>query len=95
VLSSSLRAQLSLGADLAFLARWLSPLAYAFAGIQFLNGMGHTLAEIHGGTVPSVRFEGIAPGFYTAPLLITASGYLFWRLRKRVRLPVAAPPADT
>jgi hypothetical protein len=63
-------------------ARWLRPLAYLFALIHFMNGMGHTITEILGGTVPSVRFEGIAPGFYTAPLLLAASAYLFWRLRQ-------------
>jgi len=66
-------------------ARWLRPLAYLFAGIHFLNGMGHTVAEIFGGTVPSVRFPGVAPGFYTAPLLLVSSAYLFWSLRRTVR----------
>lgn len=63
-------------------AGWLRPLAYVYSGIQFLNGTMHTLAQIHGGTVPSVRFEGVAPGFYTAPLLLAASAYLFWSLRR-------------
>jgi hypothetical protein len=63
-------------------ACWLRPLAYLFALVHFLNGMGHTIAEIRGRTVGSVHFEGIAPGFYTAPLLLAASAYLFWRLRQ-------------
>lgn len=63
-------------------ARWLRPLAYLFAFIQLMNGSGHVAAQILGGTVPSVRFDGISPGFYTAPLLLAASIYLFWRLRK-------------
>jgi len=63
-------------------ARWLRPLAYLFALIHFLNGMGHIIAQIRGEAVPSVRFQGIAPGFYTAPLLLAASAYLFWRLRQ-------------
>lgn len=67
-------------------ARWLRPLAYLFAGIQFVNGVGHILATIWGGTVPSVRFEGTAPGFYTAPLLLLSSAFLFWRLRMTRRL---------
>jgi len=61
---------------------WLRPLAYLFAGIQFANGGGHILTTLHGGTVPSVRFEGAGPGFYTAPLLLLSSAYLFWRLRR-------------
>jgi hypothetical protein len=62
-------------------SRWLRPLAYLIAGIQFANGGGHILTTILGGTVPSVRFEGAGPGFYTAPLLLLSSVYLFWRLR--------------
>ncbi|HEY1471813.1 MAG TPA: hypothetical protein VGF61_22430 [Candidatus Acidoferrum sp.] len=63
-------------------ARWLRPLAYLFAGIQLLNGTGHILAAVRGRTVPSVHFEGPAPGVYTAPLLIVLSAYLIWVLRK-------------
>jgi hypothetical protein len=62
-------------------ARWLRPFAHLFAGIQFVNGAGHILATMWGGTVPSVRFEGTGPGFYTAPLLLLSSAFLFWRLR--------------
>jgi hypothetical protein len=69
-------------------ASWLRPLAYVFAGIQLLNGTGHVLAAIRGRTVPSVQFEGPAPGVYTAPLLVALAAYLFWALRKsRGRLP--------
>jgi hypothetical protein len=71
-------------------ARWLRPLAYLFAFIQLMNGLGHIAAQILGGTVPSVRFDGISPGFYTAPLLLAASGYLFWRLRKTKPSPRAS-----
>jgi hypothetical protein len=63
-------------------ARWLRPLAYLFALIQFLNGVGHVMAQILGRTVPSVHFEGISPGFYTSPLLLAAPIYLFRRLRR-------------
>jgi len=63
-------------------ARWLRPLAYVLAGIQVLNGTGHILAAIRGCTVPSVQFEGPAPGVYTAPLLIVLAAYLIWALRK-------------
>jgi hypothetical protein len=63
-------------------ARWLRPLAYPFGLILFLISIGHVVAQILGGTVPSVRFDGISPGFYTAPLLLAASGYLLWRLRR-------------
>jgi hypothetical protein len=68
-------------------ARWLRPLAYVFAGIQLLNGTGHILAAIRGSTVPSVQFEGPAPGVYTAPLLVALAAYLFRALRKSRGLP--------
>jgi hypothetical protein len=63
-------------------ANWLRPLAYLFALVQFLNAIGIAISELRGSTVPSVRFEGIAPGLYTAPLLLATSTYLFWRLRR-------------
>jgi hypothetical protein len=66
-------------------ARWLRPLAYIFALVHLANGIGHILLQIRGGTVASVRFEGISPGFRTAPLLIVASLYLLSRLRKTAR----------
>ena len=61
---------------------WRRPLNYLVAGIQFVNGLGHVGATILGGTVGSVRFEGVAPGFCTTPLLLVSSGILFWSLRK-------------
>jgi hypothetical protein len=62
-------------------ARWLRPLAYIYAGVHILNGMGHTLATIFGRTVSSVHFSRPAPGFYSSPLLLAASIYLLFRLR--------------
>lgn len=62
-------------------AQWLRPIAYFFAGVHLLNGMGHTLATIFGQTVSSVHFPRPAPGFYSSPLLIAGSIYLLIRLR--------------
>jgi hypothetical protein len=61
-------------------ARWLRPLAYFFAGVHLVNGMGHTLATIFGQTVSSVHFARPAPGFYSSPLLFAGSIYLLMRL---------------
>jgi hypothetical protein len=61
-------------------AQWLRPLAYFFAGVHLLNGMGHMLATIFGQTVSSVHFPRPAPGFYSSPLLIAGSIYLLVRL---------------
>ena len=62
--------------------RALRPLAYFFAGVMLLNGMGHTLFTVLGRTVASVQFPRPAPGFYSSPLLLITSIYLFLRLRE-------------
>jgi len=62
-------------------AQWLRPLAYFYAGVHFLNGLGHTLATMFGQTVSSVHFPRPAPGFYSSPLLLAGSIYLLIRLR--------------
>ena len=62
-------------------ARGLRPLAYFFAGVMLLNGMGHTIFSVLGQTVPSVQFPRPAPGFYSSPFLLITSTYLFVRLR--------------
>jgi hypothetical protein len=62
-------------------ARPLRPLAYFYAGVMLLNGLGHTFFTILGRTVESVRFVRPAPGFYSSPLLLLTSLYLFLRLR--------------
>jgi hypothetical protein len=69
-------------------AIWLRPLAYVLAAIQLLNGAGHIVAAIWGRTVPSVHFEGPAPGVYTAPLLVALAAYLIWSLRNSRGRPV-------
>jgi len=62
-------------------ARPLRPLAYFFAGMMLLNGMGHTVATVFGQTVSTIHFARPAPGFYSSPLLFAGSIYLFMRLR--------------
>lgn len=69
-------------------ARWLRPIAYFVAVVQFLNGLNHIALTIRGKSVPSVAFDGPAPGFYTAPLLLILAAYLWWSLRK------SKPPLD-
>jgi hypothetical protein len=66
-------------------ARWLRPMAYFFAGVMLLNGLGHTVATIFGRTVSSVQFSRPAPGFYSSPLLLAGSVYLLVRLRNSRR----------
>jgi hypothetical protein len=62
-------------------ARWLRPLAYFYASVMLLNGLGHTFFTILGHTVPAVQFPRPAPGFYSSPLLLVTSSYLLFRLR--------------
>lgn len=66
-------------------AQFLRPVAYLFAGIMLLNGIGHICATVLGQTVPSVNFEGTSPGFYSSPLLLAGSLYLFLRLRRSAK----------
>jgi len=63
-------------------ARGLRPLAWVFAVIMLLNGLGHTLATVLGCTVASVTFPRPAPGFYSSPLLLAASLWMIARLRR-------------
>jgi hypothetical protein len=66
-------------------AQWLRPLAYVFAIVMVLNGMGHTLGTIFGRTVASVHFARPMPGFYSSPVLLAASIYMLFRLRRPAR----------
>ena len=66
-------------------SRVLRPLAYFFASVMFLNGMGHTLATVFGRTVASVPIPRPAPGFYSSPFLLAGSFYLWLRLRRSAR----------
>jgi hypothetical protein len=47
-----------------------------------LEGFGQVLLTIRGHTSDSVQFERVSPGFYTAPLLLIFSAWLFRSLRK-------------
>jgi hypothetical protein len=60
--------------------RALRPLAYFYATIMLLNGMGHTIFTVLGRTVASVTFPRPAPGFYSSPFLLITPTYLFLRL---------------
>ena len=62
--------------------RWLRPLAWFYALVMFLNGVGHTAVTILGRTVVSVPVARPAPGFYSSPLLLIGSVWLMVRLWK-------------
>jgi len=62
-------------------ARGLRPLAWIFAVIMLLNGVGHTLFSVLGRTVPEVTFARPAPGFYSSPALLAAAIWMIARLR--------------
>jgi hypothetical protein len=72
----------------------LRPLAWIYAAIMFLNGMGHTLFSILGHTVASVTFPRPAPGFYSSPFLFAASLWLMLRLRRTARVDFQLPLGD-
>ena len=66
-------------------ARWLRPLAYVFAIVMLMNGLGHMAGTIFGRTVASVHFARPMPGFYSSPALLAASIYMLSRLRRTAR----------
>lgn len=69
-------------------ARWMCPLAWFAAVIQFLNAMGHTIGTLFGHTVSTVTFPRPAPGFYSSALLFAGSLWLMARLvRTRAHQP--------
>ena len=72
----------------------LRPLAWVYAVIMFLNGLGHTLFSILGHTVASVTFPRPAPGFYSSPFLFAASVWLMVRLRRTARVDFQLPTGD-
>ena len=63
-------------------ATWLRPLAWVYAAIMLVNGLGHTLFTVLGHTVELVSFPRPAPGFYSSPFLLLASVWMFIRLRQ-------------
>jgi hypothetical protein len=62
--------------------RFVRPPAYVLAGIMLANGMAHIAGTIAGRTVESVRFQRPIPGFWSSPLVIAASLYLWKQLRE-------------
>jgi hypothetical protein len=71
--------------------RSIRPFAYFITIAATLDALGLILLSIRGRTVSSVHFRGVAPGAYTAPLLLAAAIYLFWSLQKS--LPTHTPDA--
>jgi hypothetical protein len=61
---------------------WLRPVAYVFAIIMFVNGVGHTAGTLAGRTVASVHFQRPMPGFYSSLGLFAASIYMLFCLRR-------------
>jgi hypothetical protein len=74
--------------------RGLRPLAWAYATIMFLNGLGHTIGTIMGHTVEAVSFPRPAPGFYSSPFLFLGSLWLMVRLRRTAQVDLQLPIAD-
>jgi len=61
---------------------WMRQVGKVVGGMVFLMGVAFLLTQLLGGTVGSVRFDGVGPGVYTAPLLVGTGGYLCWWLKK-------------
>jgi hypothetical protein len=74
--------------------RGLRPVAWTYAVIMFLNGLGHTIGTILGHTVAAVTFPRPAPGFYSSPFLFVTSLLLMLRLQRTARVDFQLPIAD-
>jgi hypothetical protein len=74
-------------------ATWLRPVAWIYAVIMLLNGLGHTLFTILGRTVSTVTFPRPAPGFYSSPFLLAAAFWMILRLRQTSVRAVEGRPA--
>jgi hypothetical protein len=55
-------------------AAWMRALSYPFAILMLLNGLGHIAGSFYLGRM--------MPGVYSAPLLLAASIYLLWSVRR-------------
>lgn len=53
---------------------WIRRLSYPFAILMLLNGLGHIAWSFYLGR--------LAPGVYSAPLLLASSIYLLWFIRQ-------------
>ncbi len=68
-------------------AGWLRPVAYVFAVVMLVNGVGHTLGTILGHTLPAITFPRPMPGFYSSPLLLIASVNMLVQFRRTADQP--------
>jgi hypothetical protein len=66
-------------------ARWTRPAGYALGALMTLNALGHFAGTAFGRTVESVRLPGPMPGVLSSPLLLAASLYLLFELRRSAR----------
>jgi uncharacterized protein with HXXEE motif len=53
---------------------WMKRVSYPFAVLMLLNGLGHIAGSFYLGR--------LAPGVYSAPLLLAGSIYLLWSVRR-------------
>lgn len=53
--------------------RWVVPASYMYAAVHLANGMGHILITLARGR--------LAPGVWSAPLLLVAASWLVWEAR--------------
>lgn len=70
-------------------ARWFRPVAYVFALLMILNGLGHIAGTIAGRSVPEVTFPRPMPGFWSSPALIAAAGWVMLELRRARQAPLS------
>ena len=72
----------------------LPPLAWVYALLMFLSGLGSALFPILGHTVAAVTVARPVPGFYSSPFLFVASLWLMCRLRRTAQVDFQLPTGD-
>jgi hypothetical protein len=72
----------------------LRPLAWVYAALMFLSGLGSALFSILGHTVAAVTVPRPGPGFYSSPFLFVASLWLMYRLRRTAQVDFQLPTGE-
>jgi len=72
----------------------LRPLAWVYAVLMFLSGLGSDVFSILGHTVAAVTVPRPGPGFYSSPFLFVASLWLMYRLRRTAQVDFRLPTVE-
>jgi hypothetical protein len=72
----------------------LRPLAWVYAVLMFLSGLGSDLFSILGHTVAAVTVPRPGPGFFSSAFVFVGSLWLMYRLRRTGQVDFRLPTGD-